>query len=163
MALSCTQRPKNERKLAIVFHQNGLSTVPARLIAPGSRLVGFGPHTPAPSRCGDQWRARASADALSLAQNSTFRRARSSVHDTPPAHPRARFPPRPARDARTPRGRAIAQSRSTTALCGLVCQPVGRPGISEERRAPWMIGLPGRMSGDLLQVVSYAFGQPGRL
>src|SRR3989442_13635872 len=102
MALSCTQRPKNERKLAIVFHQNGLSTVPARLIAPGSRLVGFGPHTPAPSRCGDQWRARAIADALSLAQNSTFRRARSAVHDTPPAHPSARFPPRPARDARTP-------------------------------------------------------------
>jgi hypothetical protein len=24
-----------------------------------------------------------------------------------------------------------------------------------------MIGLPGRMSGDLLQVVSYSFGSPG--
>src|SRR6266567_1069177 len=33
----------NERELTIVFHQNGLSTVSARLIAPGSRLVGFGP------------------------------------------------------------------------------------------------------------------------
>src|SRR5215510_8366074 len=49
-----------------------------------------------------QWRARASADALSLAQNPTFRRAQSSVHDTPRAHLRARFPPRPARDSRTP-------------------------------------------------------------
>jgi integrase len=29
--------------LAIVFHENGLSIVSARLIAPGSRLVGFGP------------------------------------------------------------------------------------------------------------------------
>ena len=35
--------PKIERELLIVFHQNRLSTVPARLIAPGSRLVGFGP------------------------------------------------------------------------------------------------------------------------
>src|SRR5438094_690934 len=59
-------------------------------------------HTLTPSRSGDQWRARAIADAPSLAQNSTFRRARSSVHDAPPAHPRARFPPRPAQDARTP-------------------------------------------------------------
>ena len=29
--------------LAIIFYRNGLSTVSARLIAPGSRLVGFGP------------------------------------------------------------------------------------------------------------------------
>ena len=29
--------------MVLVFHQNGLSTVSARLIAPGSRLVGFGP------------------------------------------------------------------------------------------------------------------------
>src|SRR5262245_41218550 len=49
-----------------------------------------------------QWRARASADALSFAQNSTFRRARSSAHAVPPAHPHARFPPRPAQDVRTP-------------------------------------------------------------
>src|SRR5437016_3851825 len=55
-----------------------------------------------PSRCGDQWRARAILDLLSLAQNSTFRRARSAVHDAPQAHPSARFPPRPARDARPP-------------------------------------------------------------
>jgi hypothetical protein len=42
-ALQCAQEPKNEREMALVFHQNGLSTVSARLIAPGSRLVGFGP------------------------------------------------------------------------------------------------------------------------
>jgi len=42
-ALQGALEPKSERTLAIVFHQNGLSTVPARLIAPGSRLVGFGP------------------------------------------------------------------------------------------------------------------------
>src|SRR5262245_30087584 len=59
-------------------------------------------HTLTPARCGDQWRARASADALSFAQNSTFRRARSSAHAVPPAHPHARFPPRPAQDVRTP-------------------------------------------------------------
>src|SRR4029450_5652921 len=59
-------------------------------------------HTLTPSLSGDQWRARAIAGALSLAQNSTFRRARSSVHDTPRAHLRARFPPRPARDSQTP-------------------------------------------------------------
>jgi hypothetical protein len=35
--------PKIERELAIVFHQNGLITASARLIAPGNRLVGFGP------------------------------------------------------------------------------------------------------------------------
>ena len=35
--------PKTEGKLPIVLHQNGLSTVSARLIAPGSRLVGLGP------------------------------------------------------------------------------------------------------------------------
>jgi len=29
--------------MVLVFHQNGRSTVSARLIAPGSRLVGFGP------------------------------------------------------------------------------------------------------------------------
>src|SRR4029450_8792811 len=66
------------------------------------RLCVVRTHRPAPSRCGDQWRARAIADALSLAQNSTFRRARSSVHDTPRAHLRARFPPPPARDSQTP-------------------------------------------------------------
>src|SRR5262245_52612834 len=74
-------------------------------------------HRPAPSRCGDQWRARASADALSLAQNSTFRRARNSVHDTPRAHLRARFPPQPARDARTP-----ARSDSPAAILALFFQ-----------------------------------------
>jgi hypothetical protein len=42
-ALLDTQEPKSERELTIVFHQNGLNTVSARLIAPGSRLVGFGP------------------------------------------------------------------------------------------------------------------------
>src|SRR5262245_4598077 len=42
MTLSCTPRPKNERKLPIVFHHNGLITVSARLIAPGSRLVDTG-------------------------------------------------------------------------------------------------------------------------
>src|SRR5215467_6538866 len=55
-----------------------------------------------PSPCGDLWRARAILDALSFAQNSTFRRAQSSVHDAPQAHLRARFPPRLARDARPP-------------------------------------------------------------
>jgi hypothetical protein len=42
-ALSSPWKPKNERELPIVFHQDGRSTVSARLIAPGSRLVGFGP------------------------------------------------------------------------------------------------------------------------
>src|SRR5215470_9396201 len=55
-----------------------------------------------PSPCGDLWRARAILDALSFAQNSTFRRAQSSVRDAPQAHLRASFPPRRARDARPP-------------------------------------------------------------
>jgi hypothetical protein len=42
-ALQCAQEPQNAREMVLVFHQNGLSTVSARLIAPGSRLVGFGP------------------------------------------------------------------------------------------------------------------------
>ena len=42
-ALQCAQEPKNEREMVLVFHQNGRSPVSARLIAPGSRLVGFGP------------------------------------------------------------------------------------------------------------------------
>ena len=41
-ALKCAQEPKSEREMVLVFHQNGLSTVPARLIAPGSRLVDTG-------------------------------------------------------------------------------------------------------------------------
>ena len=41
-ALQCTQEPKNAREMVLVFHQNGRSTVSASLIAPGSRLVGFG-------------------------------------------------------------------------------------------------------------------------
>jgi len=36
--------PKTERKLVLVFYRNGRSTVSASLIAPGSRLVGFGPN-----------------------------------------------------------------------------------------------------------------------
>jgi len=42
-ALKAAQWPKSEREMVLVFHQNGRSTVSARLIAPGSRLVGFGP------------------------------------------------------------------------------------------------------------------------
>jgi hypothetical protein len=42
-ALSSPWKPKNERELPIVFHENGHTIVSARLIAPGSRLVGFGP------------------------------------------------------------------------------------------------------------------------
>jgi hypothetical protein len=42
-ALRCAQWLKNEREMILVFHQNGRSTASARLIAPGSRLVGFGP------------------------------------------------------------------------------------------------------------------------
>ena len=42
-ALSSPWKPKNERELSTVFHQNGRRTVSAKLIAPGSRLVGFGP------------------------------------------------------------------------------------------------------------------------
>ena len=41
--LQCAQEPKNEREMVLVFHQNGRSIASARLIAPGSRLVGFGP------------------------------------------------------------------------------------------------------------------------
>jgi hypothetical protein len=37
-------RAENEREMVLVFHQNGLTTVSARLIAPGSRVVGFGPY-----------------------------------------------------------------------------------------------------------------------
>jgi len=42
-ALPGAQEPKNEREMVLVFHQNGRSIVSARLIAPGSRLVGSGP------------------------------------------------------------------------------------------------------------------------
>ena len=42
-ALRYAQWRKNEREMVLVFHQNGRSTVSASLIAPGSRLVGFGP------------------------------------------------------------------------------------------------------------------------
>ena len=38
--------PKNESKLAIIFHQNGITIVSARLIAPGSRLVDTGGELP---------------------------------------------------------------------------------------------------------------------
>jgi hypothetical protein len=41
--LQCAQEPKNEREMVLVFHQNDRSPVSARLIAPGGRLVGFGP------------------------------------------------------------------------------------------------------------------------
>jgi hypothetical protein len=41
--LQCTQEPKNEREMVLVFHRNAYSLVSARLIAPGSRLDGFGP------------------------------------------------------------------------------------------------------------------------
>ena len=49
--------PKSESKLAIVFHQNGLSTVSARLIAPGSRLVEFRPPPGAVARISEASRA----------------------------------------------------------------------------------------------------------
>jgi hypothetical protein len=39
VALMHAQYPKSERKLVLVFHQNGRSTVSARLIAPDSRFV----------------------------------------------------------------------------------------------------------------------------
>ena len=42
-ALTYAQWPRNAREMVLVFHSNGLSTVSATLIAPGSRLVGFGP------------------------------------------------------------------------------------------------------------------------
>jgi hypothetical protein len=42
-ALKSAQWPKSEREIVLVFHQSGLSIISARLIAPGSRLVGFGP------------------------------------------------------------------------------------------------------------------------
>jgi hypothetical protein len=41
--LQWAQELKNEREMVLVFHQNDRSPVLARLIAPGSRLVGFGP------------------------------------------------------------------------------------------------------------------------
>jgi hypothetical protein len=44
--LQCAQKPKNEREMVLVFHQNDRSPVSARLIAPDGRLVGFGPDTP---------------------------------------------------------------------------------------------------------------------
>src|SRR4029453_13640864 len=40
-ALRCAQWLKNEREMVLVFHQNDLNTLSARLIAPGSGLVGF--------------------------------------------------------------------------------------------------------------------------
>jgi hypothetical protein len=39
-ALRCAQWLKNEREIVLVFHRNAFSLVSARLIAPGSRLVG---------------------------------------------------------------------------------------------------------------------------
>jgi len=41
----CAQWPQNAREMVLVFHQNGRNTASARLIALGSRLVGFGPPT----------------------------------------------------------------------------------------------------------------------
>jgi hypothetical protein len=41
----------------LVFHQNGLSTVSARLIALGSRLVGFGPYWKRMTKIGRQMAA----------------------------------------------------------------------------------------------------------
>src|SRR5689334_21891947 len=40
-ALQCAQQPKNAREMVLGFHQNGRGTVSARLMATGSRLVGF--------------------------------------------------------------------------------------------------------------------------
>ena len=61
-ALQGTLEPKSERELAIGFRPNGLSTASLRLIAPGSRLVGFGPiylfqNVPAKvcTACGEIW------------------------------------------------------------------------------------------------------------
>src|SRR5215510_471387 len=42
-ALRWAQWLKNEREMVLVFHQNDLRVVSARLIAPDSRLVEFGP------------------------------------------------------------------------------------------------------------------------
>ena len=43
MAFTSPQWPKNERELSIVFHEDTFCLVFSMLIAPGSRLVGFGP------------------------------------------------------------------------------------------------------------------------
>jgi hypothetical protein len=51
-ALRCAQWRKNEGEMVLVFHQNGLNPLSARLIAPGSRLVGFGPIC---SECREIW------------------------------------------------------------------------------------------------------------
>jgi hypothetical protein len=44
-ALSSPWKPKKERELPIVFHEDAFCLVFSTLIAPGSRLVGFGPTT----------------------------------------------------------------------------------------------------------------------
>src|SRR6516162_6516847 len=106
MALTWPQWPKNERELPIVFHENGFSIASARLIAPGSRLVGFGP-TSVEHRGFDNTHIQAYIEAIGDAAHgvTALRCANAMPHPSfPPGPPR-----RPSWPSRTCRAWA-AQS-----------------------------------------------------